>query len=287
MQNTTWLCWSKLAYYFIMNIVGHAFVNQSNLNFYRKSWIQTNSTKYRDFLCVPFLAPIFWILSANFVLMAPEDIDATTPGYRYPWWHVFLYNLFAWTLPYYVGLQFTHFDKGVMTKFVLKPEKMKTWPKILWIIFVSIIVLALAIVGYMIYAYIMADRWWQYIVWTLVVILGFVGITVACSKCYSIHMHHYTVGCIVIVLLGYRSIPCAIVHAFCNGMMIEGGSRWGYDPIWIYKKPKAPAPAAEPAADQSQDKLKPDDAKEGSEMNQIAPAPQGDTVREGEQLEEV
>jgi hypothetical protein len=26
---------------------------------------------------------------------------------------------------------------------------------------------------------------------------------------------------------------------FCNGMMIEGGSRWGYDPIWIRnEKPK-------------------------------------------------
>ena len=20
---------------------------------------------------------------------------------------------------------------------------------------------------------------------------------------------------------------------FCNGMMIEGGSRWGYDPVWV------------------------------------------------------
>jgi hypothetical protein len=26
---------------------------------------------------------------------------------------------------------------------------------------------------------------------------------------------------------------------FCNGMMIEGGSRWGYDPVWVEnEKPK-------------------------------------------------
>lgn len=25
---------------------------------------------------------------------------------------------------------------------------------------------------------------------------------------------------------------------FCNGMMIEGGCRWGYDPIWIKNEPR-------------------------------------------------
>lgn len=23
-----------------------------------------------------------------------------------------------------------------------------------------------------------------------------------------------------------------IVHAYFNGMMIEGGARWGFDPVW-------------------------------------------------------
>lgn len=165
---------------------------------------------------------------------------------------------------------------------------MRKWPKILWIIFVSLIVLALAIVGYMIYAYVMADRIWWYVGWTALVIGGFIGITVVCNKCYRIHMHHYTVGMIVIVLLGYQSIPCAIVHAFCNGMMVEGGSRWGYDPIWIYRKPKAPAPEPVPQVDQSQDKVQ-DDGDKDVEMNKVQQAP-ADTVRANEdavQLEEV
>ncbi len=30
----------------------------------------------------------------------------------------------------------------------------------------------------------------------------------------------------------YQSIFVTVVHAYFNGMMIEGGARWGYDPIW-------------------------------------------------------
>lgn len=30
----------------------------------------------------------------------------------------------------------------------------------------------------------------------------------------------------------YQSIFVTVVHAYFNGMMIEGGARWGYDPMW-------------------------------------------------------
>jgi hypothetical protein len=287
--NTTYLCWSKLAYYFLMNIVGHFFVNQSNMNFYRKSWIMTNSSKYRDFCCVPLLAPIFWFLSANMILRAPEDLDATTPGYRYPWYNCFMYNLFAWTTAYYVGLQFTHFDKGIMTQFVLKPEKIKKWPLTLWIIAAVIGCLALAIVGYMIYAYVRAGVWYWYIAWTALVLLTFVLITVIFRKHYSLHMHHYTVGMIVIVLIGYQSIPASLVMGFCNGMMIEGGSRWGYDPIWVKKKAPAPKPA-EGAAEAEQSAANLNGAANTepaqAEMNQIQPEPTP-PAGNGEKLEEL
>lgn len=46
---------------------------------------------------------------------------------------------------------------------------------------------------------------------------------------------------------------------FCNGMMIEGGSRWGYDPIWVQnEKPKEIKTADDKAVkekdDESEDK---------------------------------
>jgi len=30
----------------------------------------------------------------------------------------------------------------------------------------------------------------------------------------------------------YQSIFVTVVQAYFNGMMIEGGARWGFDPVW-------------------------------------------------------
>merc|ERR1712060_67600 len=48
----------------------------------------------------------------------------------------------------------------------------------------------------------------------------------------QLHMHHYVVGFMMCTFIGYQSVPMALVHGFCTGMMIEGGCRWGFDPIW-------------------------------------------------------
>lgn len=53
------------------------------------------------------------------------------------------------------------------------------------------------------------------------------------------------------------------MQGFCNGMMVEGGGRWGYDDIWIkLKKDEEPAP--EPVAE---DKVAPDNEAPAKEEN--------------------
>lgn len=237
--NTTYLPWGNLVYYLCMNIIGHWYVNVSNLNFYRKNICKTNSNRWLDFLLLPLFAPILFILSSIIVLRADTDIASTgDDDYRYPWWNCFMFNAFAWQIAYFIGLQFTHFDKGPMVHFVLTPDKIKKWPKILFVISGVILILALAILGYMIYAYWISGMFFYYLAWCFIIMAIFGLITCCVRKTHKVHMHHYTVGMIVILTIGYQSIPAAIVHAFCNGMMIEGGSRWGYDPVWIRKHPQ-------------------------------------------------
>ena len=127
--------------------MGHWYVNSSNMNLERKHLLYTQSTKYRDFCLVPVFAPIFWLVSAMLVLRAPMDIYSTA-GEEYPWLNVFFFNMLAWTIPYFVGLQFTHLDKGPMQKFSLTPDRMKEWPWFLWALAAS---LAAVLFGLMIY----------------------------------------------------------------------------------------------------------------------------------------
>jgi hypothetical protein len=95
-----------------------------------------------------------------------------------------------------------------------------------------VLVLLLAILGYIITMYYFCGVLWYYVGFLALIILGFAVPTFVLRKTHKLHVHHYTVGMVIIAMLGYQSIPAAIFHGLANGMMIEGGSRWGYDPIW-------------------------------------------------------
>lgn len=51
----------------------------------------------------------------------------------------------------------------------------------------------------------------------------------------DLHIHHWTLGIMFCCYLGFNDVFVTCLHGFCNGMAIEGGARWGYDPVW---KPK-------------------------------------------------
>jgi uncharacterized membrane protein SpoIIM required for sporulation len=63
----------------------------------------------------------------------------------YSYIEVFEFNYFVWTLGFMVGLNFTHFDQGPMTHFMLDPDVMKTWGSLLWSIFVLMIALLVGV----------------------------------------------------------------------------------------------------------------------------------------------
>ena len=53
------------------------------------------------------------------------------------------------------------------------------------------------------------------------------------------HAHHWTIGLILCSYLSYQDVLTAVLHGFCNGVMIEGGTRWGFDWVWE-RDPKHP-----------------------------------------------
>jgi len=61
-------------------------------------------------------------------------------------------------------------------------------------------------------------------------------VTFILRKSHSLHFHHYLIGMCIILCLGYQGPVVAMFHGYANGIMIEGGSRWGYDPIWYERQ---------------------------------------------------
>ena len=50
----------------------------------------------------------------------------------------------------------------------------------------------------------------------------------------ELHVHHYCIGFVLMTFICYQDPFLSVVHGFFNGMFLEGGCRWGYDPIWEY-----------------------------------------------------
>jgi hypothetical protein len=148
---------------------------------------------------------------------------------------VFNYNFFIWcTSFFFVGLQFTHFDVGFMENFTLDPATMATWGPGMWMVFVVLFGLIGLILGDVCYHYYAIGYLKYYGIWAAALVAAMMWQTRRVAPERKIHVHHYTLGLIIMSFLCYQGKFFTLVHGFFNGMFIEGGARWGFDRIWPY-----------------------------------------------------
>ena len=67
-MNTTFIPWGNLVFYTFMNAFGHWYVNTSNLNFVRKSFVLGEKSSTKDFALCICMAPFFWLFSTIMVM---------------------------------------------------------------------------------------------------------------------------------------------------------------------------------------------------------------------------
>jgi len=108
---------------------------------------------------------------------------------------------------------------------------MKNWPPVLWGVFFAMIGFLGSFASILFKLYNQINILNYYIAWAIA--LG--GFFYYKGKgATDTHIHHYVVAMIVLSFTCYQSPFISLVHGVFNGIMIEGGSRWGYDPIWTY-----------------------------------------------------
>ena len=110
---------------------------------------------------------------------------------------------------------------------------MRLWKPRLWVAALIILTAILGGMGYGIYCWYESDLIWLFFTIIGVEVLLFAVITLCVRETRYLHFHHYTIGMCAIAILGVQKPFLSFLTGFSNGVMIEGGSRWGYDPIWI------------------------------------------------------
>ena len=151
----------------------------------------------------------------------------------YSVWDVFHYNMIWWNIAFFLGLNFTHLDNGPMKHFTLDPSDMKNWGPVLWAMFFALIFAIVEFLRIEVRDYIESGVLHYYVLWATVLVTYLVWNTKR-QKQYGkqIHVHHYTLALILMSFNTVQSPTMSVVHGFLHGMMLEGGCRWGFDPIW-------------------------------------------------------
>jgi hypothetical protein len=108
---------------------------------------------------------------------------------------------------------------------------MKNWPFILWVIFFALVIFIVSIAKVLVSVYIGAGVLWIYVLWA-VLFGGWFLFKTYTSR--NMHIHHYVIGAAIVSFTCYQSKFLSIVHAVFNGILTEGSTRWGVDPIWDY-----------------------------------------------------
>ena len=180
-------------------------------------------------------APLMFIASAMLVLRSPHDKASTQGSEPYSDLDCFLYNQLLWTPAYLLGLQFTHLDHGEMKGFRMTYEEISKQTRFLRVLFILMIAFTISVLVFLTYLYLSAGIEWFYASVLVLTILFFTIPTYLLRETHDLHVHHTNIGMWAAIMLGYQHPVITVLHGLTNGVMIEGGARWGYDPIWEKK----------------------------------------------------
>jgi len=112
---------------------------------------------------------------------------------------------------------------------------MKKWPAIYWAVAVAILALFISILCVISVHYKAANVQSYYIIWAILLSSWFYYKSRGCKE---VHIHHYVIMMVLLSFTCYQDVFTTIISALFNGIMIEGASMYGYDPIFVHTHPR-------------------------------------------------
>ena len=107
---------------------------------------------------------------------------------------------------------------------------MSEWPWYLWILLIAFVAFLLAYLSFMIYQYVKSGVAKYYLGY--VIILIFIHIIMGVNDNYATHIHHWFSSLLVLTITCHQHPFITVVAGIFNGVLIEGGARWGFDAPW-------------------------------------------------------
>ena len=109
---------------------------------------------------------------------------------------------------------------------------MREWPWINWAVFSGVFMIFLAIVVSLGYFYAIASVCYFYLGLAILILASLFVPACLFRKSHVMHIHHYNVGMIFVIMIAYQNIFLAVCSGVANGWMIEGVTVYAFDPVF-------------------------------------------------------
>ena len=120
---------------------------------------------------------------------------------------------------------------------------MSGWGAKLWAFGALVFVFYFGNVAFAAKTFMDAGRGWYFVTCFFVAFVPFTLISAWLKNTHRVHVHHYTGAMMGLPIIGYPQSWLIVLCGWCNGVMVEGGARWGYDPHWFpIKNPQQQQP---------------------------------------------
>eukprot|EP00026_Physarum_polycephalum_P007555 Phypoly_transcript_07618.p1 GENE.Phypoly_transcript_07618~~Phypoly_transcript_07618.p1 ORF type:complete len:443 (+),score=33.17 Phypoly_transcript_07618:147-1475(+) len=217
--------WSTLVIWCITLILGFIYV--ANVTESRKNPF-ANQGRYVTFTKFLVALPIVFVFGPARTLFEPEEVNNPTKQ--------FLANYFGFTIPFFIGLQFTYLDHILFLRYMGDkfgtPSLWKTYTFKELSVMIPIVLAISAAVFWHVYLVITSKLIVIYAIFYSIVATFFLLPTYLLRKTHYLHVHHYAIFGSLIPLAAFPNIFSMICLGLLSGIYVEGISRWSMGWFW-------------------------------------------------------
>ncbi|KAJ3428970.1 lccl domain protein [Anaeramoeba flamelloides] len=226
--------WSKFVSWILMGQVGYMFV--AGVNKKRRNPCKGRGRNgYKQFRKLFFVALIVFWFSPVWVIAGKDDKEKTVTNKRTS--NILIYNTFCLGLSYLLGLHFSHIEIPFIQRIAHKiafPERWKKFNKreLILVMFVLIVCITFASINFWYFSSVKYPIWYIWVpAWTCIfVIISIISCFIKSN--YELHLHHYFVFLMLMVLVVHQNYVCGIGWGISFGIYVEGVSNWSLANLW-------------------------------------------------------
>jgi len=208
---------SKLLLWMALQFIGFGYVSGVTE---RRCPLLSRYGNFSEVVKLMCLAPVLF-------LVGPAH---TLAGHNYLPSEAFIYNYCYYTCPFMLGLNWTHFQRLRFLRGVsLSPAGFSQMAQDGKAIMTAgaVTILVIGALCYHIFLIVHSPIWELHLSYSIVLVLGIVGITRWLHATHELHLHHFFTCCVLIPFTSFHTPASAVCQGLLAGIYVEGVARFG------------------------------------------------------------